>query len=142
MPSDLYISDLNDVDSKAIQDVYNNSKASFSARNAADKLMKLFYAYLDSNGIARDITSSLVVYKEESSSTGQDDIVTWTDEETEVILNSFDKADPRFRFRFLVVLALYSGCRISELLALKYSDIVNDNIIVNKQIAYKRNFSQ
>ena len=141
-PSDLYFSDLKDVDAKLIQEVYNNSKASYSARNAADKLMKLFYAYLDANGVARDVTKSLVVYKDEMPTDSQDDIVTWTEEEAHTILNNFDKADPRFRFRFLVVLAIYAGCRISELLALRYSDIVNGNIIISKQVAYKRQFSQ
>ncbi len=141
-PSELYISDLDTVDAKAIQAVYNNSRAAFSARNAADKLMKLLYAYLDSNGIARDITGTLVVYKDEIPTAATDDVITWTKDEVETIIDGFSKADPRFRFKFLVILALYSGCRISELLALQYSDIVNGNIIINKQVAYKKQFSQ
>lgn len=72
----------------------------------------------------------------------EDEIVVWEDEEIETILNNFDKADTRFRLRFLIVLGYSTGCRISELLALKYSDITDDGIRIYKQVINRPTFQQ
>ena len=63
--------------------------------------------------------------------------VVWTDEEIDLIMNNFDKADYRFRLKFLIILAYNTGCRIGELLGIKYSDIQDDVLTVNRQIIHR-----
>ena len=50
-------------------------------------------------------------------------------------MTNFDKADNRFRLKLLLILAYNTGCRISELLAIKYSDICNYVLTVSRQLA-------
>ena len=139
-PSKIYSMNLNDVDYDKLQDIYDDSTAAYSTRNAAHKLMKLFYRWLDDTRKHRDITKSLVVHRKEIAPKDDDVVITWTEGELKAILNGFEKADPRFRLKFLIILGIYSGCRISELLALKYTDFRNGNIYINKQLSYKKSF--
>lgn len=72
--------------------------------------------------------------KEKVNAAGEE-ISVWTDEEIKKILGSFDQADIRFRHRFLIILAYYTGCRKSELLALTYDDISKDGVRITKTLA-------
>ena len=99
-------------------------------------LLKRFYAYCEKEEITRDVTGSLKI---PGKKTVKDEPVkVWTDKEIETIMNGFQCADPRFRLRFLVILAYRSGARIGELLGLKYSDIDTEKKIIHirRQIIY------
>lgn len=134
---ELYHLPLADVTAKTIQAAYNDLASSgtpISEIKTIHKLMRKFYRYVDFEGLGRDVTGSLTLPKAKVNAAGES-ITVWTDEEIKKILGSFDKADNRFRHRFLIVLAYYTGCRKSELLALTYDDITKDGVRINKQIA-------
>lgn len=134
---DLYHSPLDQITAKALQAAYNSLQASgtpVSEIKTIHKLMRKFYRYIDFEGLGRDVTGSLTLPKEKVN--GADtSISVWTDEEIKRIFEGFSKADNRFRHRFLLVLAYYTGCRKSELLALKYDDITPDGVRVTKTLA-------
>ncbi|MCI2061665.1 MAG: site-specific integrase [Eubacteriaceae bacterium] len=138
-PCDFYNLPLDKVTAATIQKAYNGMDAPTSSIRAIHKLMRKFYKYLEYEGIARNFTSALSIPKKERAKDNEEDkqgdIITWTDSEISIIMNNFDKADKRFRFRFLLVLAYNTGLRISELLALTYDDISKNGIEVNKQVS-------
>lgn len=134
---DLYHQELDQVTAKTLQKAYNELRSSgtpVSEIKTIHKLMRKFYRYIDFNRLGHDITGSLTLPKEKVNAAG-DGITVWTDEEIRKIMTGFEKADNRFRLRFLLVLAYYTGCRKSELLALKYEDITSEGVHVSKQLA-------
>ena len=134
---EIYYLPLDSITAKVLQSIYNEMAKNgvpVSEIKTVHKLMRKFYRYIDFEGLGRDVTSSLTLPKEKVNG-ADENITVWTDEEIKTILNSFDKADNRFRHRFLIVLAYYTGCRKSELLALKYEDITEDGVRITKQIA-------
>lgn len=141
--TDLYAKCFDEISAATIQQTYNDMEAPLSAIKSVNKLMRRFYKYLEKEGYARDITSSLVIPKKANTMEDtEDEIVVWDDDELSTILNSFDKADPRFRLRFLIVLGYSTGCRISELLAVKYDDITDDGIRIYKQVINRPTFKK
>ncbi|MCR4669178.1 MAG: site-specific integrase [Clostridia bacterium] len=138
-PSALYSMPLNEITAASIQSLYNSLPAPVSVVRAIHNLMCRFYRYLELEGYARNFTGTLVVPKPKTSPGQFDDpddldVTIWEDDEIVKILNGFDEADPRFRLRFLIILALNTGCRISELLAIKYTDIDGNSLRINKQV--------
>ena len=134
---ELYHLPLEEVTAKTLQAAYNKMLASgtkISELKQVNKVMVRFYKYIDVEGLGRNMTGSLTLPKEKVNG-ADEEIVVWTDEEISAILGNLDKADNRFRLRFLIVLAYYTGCRKSELLALKYSDIAPTGVRVTKTLA-------
>ena len=136
-PLPLYHARMDEVTAKTVQSAYNNLLANgtpVSEVKQAHKLMRKFYKYVEIESLGRDVTHSLTIPKEKSNKANES-IAVWTDDEIRAILNGFDKADSRFRHRFLLVLAYYTGCRKSELLALTYDDITSDGVRITKTLA-------
>jgi len=136
--SDLYTLPLDEVSAGVLQNFYNNLNAPYSAIKAVHYTMKRFYKYLNYVGYAKDITGVLTIPKtkadKEKELAGP---TVWTDEEIDLIMHNFDKADYRFRLKFLIILAYNTGCRIGELLGIKYSDIKDHTLTVNRQIIHR-----
>lgn len=124
-PLPIYYERLDKIDAHELQKTYNDllkSGTPISVIHTCHKVMKRFYRYCEHEKIARDITHIInLPSKEHERNTS--DIITWTDTEITRIFNSFDMADDRFRLRFLIVLAYFSGMRKGELLALRYDDL-------------------
>lgn len=142
--ADFYNAPLREVTSIMVQKRYNELFVSGVASNSiryAHLLLRKFYKYIETEDMGRNITGSLTVPTEEKSVVSKD-VVVWTDDEVDKILNGFDKADSRFRFKFLIVLAYYTGCRIGELLGLTYDDIKDGKIFIEKQHGRKMIVSQ
>lgn len=134
---ELYHLPLSEVTAKTLQTAYNDLIASgtkISELKQVHKVMVRFYKYIDLEGLGRNMTASLTLPKEKVNG-ADDEISVWSDEEISKILNKLDKADNRFRLRFLIILAYYTGCRKSELLALKYDDITPDGVRITKTLA-------
>ena len=140
-PSNLYGIKLQELQSVDIQAVYNALDCSRSALANCHKLMRRFFKYLEREGYCRDLTSSLILPEKKPTAGPQEtltavlsnEIEIWTDTEIKTILANFDKAQRGFRLRFFIVLALNTGLRISEILALTYDDLTNGEVNVNKQ---------
>lgn len=124
-PSELYHMSLEKISAGRIQVFYNDlfkRGCPSSAIKSINKMMSRFYKYLVQNGFAPfDFTNTLSIPKEKKE--GEKEIRIWTDEEISKIMKGFGSAQNGFRLRFLIVLAFYTGMRISELLGLKYEDI-------------------
>lgn len=133
-PSDIYHLPLEYVSASALQKLYNSLDCPTSALQSINKLMRRFYKYVEREGLGRNVTSSLVIPKKEQTASIDREIIVWTDEEADTILNSFQEAQSGFRLRFLIVLAYNTGCRISELLAVKYDDFSEEGLRINKQV--------
>ena len=137
-PLPLYHTRLDEVTARTIQSAYNqliSDGTPISEIKQAHKLMRRLYQYIEMEKLGRDVTGPVKIPKEKTNKANEE-ITVWTDEEIRTILNSFDKADSRFRHRFLLVLAYYTGCRKSELLALTYDDITADGgVRITKTLA-------
>ena len=128
---------LDSVKPKTIQSHYNNLAAQGVPADSirlANLLMKRFYKYVEVESLGRNVTASLVIPKAQHTGESQD-IVVWDDDEILKIFNGFDKADSRFRFKLLIVIAYYTGCRIGEILGLTYADISDKTLSVSKQLS-------
>ena len=124
---------LSDIKSIDLQTMYNSLECAPSTVKAIHKLIKHFYEYLEKETICRDITGSIVlpkVVKRNGNAVEDGKIETWTDEELKTILSG----SKGHRLHLFLVLSACTGCRISELLALKYSDIVDNMLMINNQV--------
>lgn len=147
-PSDIYSLPLEEVTSGSIQALFNNlSKEGcpLSQIKAVRKTLNKFYKYLVNNGyVPYDFTNSLTIPKRKKESSKK--IVVWSDEELSCILNNFDKAKNGFRLRFFIILATYTGLRISELRGVKYEDIEKTPsgyiLNVRRQVGINENFNE
>lgn len=123
------------IHSADIQGFYNTLSCPHSSLKSINNLMKHFYRYIEQAGFGRDITGTLKLPAEEKAppEPGADKIITWTDEEVEKILAG--SAD--HQLRFLIVLAINTGLRISELLGLRYDDFDGNVLHVRRKLEYK-----
>lgn len=131
---------ITDIDYRSLQAAYNSMTCAPSGVLNCHKLMRLFFKLMEQEDVCRDITKSLVVPKPKKK-TESGEIVVFTDKEISDIKQYIAREDLPFyenrrvsRLRFLITLAINTGARISELLALTYNDIQPDKIIINKQV--------
>ncbi len=120
---------INEVSALDLQKLYNENMDKPSNVRALHNLLRDFYRYTDVNGIARDITASMKIQKRQKS--GKKEVEVWEDADLKRLIDSLEG----HRYRLLVVLAVNTGARISELLALTYDDIQNDSLVINKQVS-------
>lgn len=131
---------ITDIDYRSLQAAYNEMSCAPSGVQNCHKLMRKFFRLMEQENICKDITKSLVVPKPKKK-TDPGEIVVFTDDEIKSIKQYIAREDLPYyenrrvsRLRFLITLAINTGARISELLALTYSDIQPDKIIINKQV--------
>lgn len=136
---------LSEITADIVQEFYNKLDCPPTSCRWIHSLMRRFFKYCEVSGKARDFTGALTVpdLKTKEDSEMDAEIVTWTDEEIKLIFNGFNAADNRFRFRFFIILAYYTGCRLSELRGLKYSDIdvKGKKITIQRQVTDYKDLS-
>ena len=121
---------LKDITGADLQAVITGSSAAAATIKQAVKLLRRFYRYAAAQNIAADITADLVLPAVTHKKQDQT-IETFTDEELKKFLTGTPK---EHRLRLLIVLAINTGARIGELLALTYSDIDDTQIRINKAL--------
>lgn len=110
------------------QKVLNASKIAPTSKRHARTLLHRFYLYLISEGVTdTDCTVAIVVPKPEKKSDNEE-IETFTDEE----IRKFIDETPQERLRLLVLLLIFTGCRIGEIRGLKYSDFENGMVKIQR----------
>lgn len=124
---------LKDVCGEDIQAVFSQSDYAPSSKEAALKLLRNYYKYAASQHIAHDVTQGIVIPKAKQKRQDQS-IVVYEPNEMRAFL---ERTPQDHRLRFLIVLAMETGCRIGELLALEYSDIdaKAEQIRINKSVS-------
>ena len=120
---------INEVTALDLQKIYNDLTQCYSTRRALHNFLRQFYQYAELNGICSDITGSLVIPKGKTKSL-EDEIEVWNDDEIQTIINALEGNT----LRLLIVLAVNTGARFAELLALTYNDIADGMLTINKQL--------
>lgn len=131
---------LSNIKSIDLQAAYNALTCGASTVRSLHNLVTHFYRYLENENICRDITKNIVlpkVEKTKGNAVSDGNIETWTAEELKTIL----KGSEGHRLHLLLVFAANTGCRIGELLALRYDDIEDGVLHVNKQVVISDEFT-
>ena len=134
---------ITDIEYRCLQEAYNEMTCGPSTVESIHKLLQHFFALMEQEGICKDPTKSLVVPKAEKKNVSGE-IVVFTDEEIASVKSYLNRTDVSGfemrrikKLRFLILLAINTGARIGELLALTYDDIYPDKIVINKQVIAK-----
>ena len=112
-----------------LQEFFNNSTATYSAKRSLLNLLSKFFKYASLNGFASDITTSIQIPKPKTAGNDFKQIDVWEDGDLKKLMAGLEG----HRLRLLVILAVNTGARFSELLALTYDDIRDDCIYIYKQ---------
>lgn len=122
---------ISDITAFDLQEWLNDSPAKYSAKRATLNLLKRFFRYAEINHICRDISASVVLLKPKNENVDDfNKIDIWQDDEIVRLLAAMES----HRLRLLIVLAVNTGARFSELLALTYDDIKDGMLTINKQV--------
>ena len=136
-PADLTGKIISEIGSADFQELFNSSGIAPSTLQHALDILKLIYKYIEREDFGKNITSNILVpNKKKKQENLEAEIVIWEDEELYKILANLGNT----RHRFLIVLGASTGCRIGELLALKYDDLIsvkaNGLLRIEKQVTY------
>ena len=134
---------ITDIDYRSLQVAYNEMTCAPSGVLNCHKLLRLFFRLMEQENVCKDISKSMVVPKPKRK-TDAGEVVIYTEEEINKIKTYINRSDLPYyearrveRLRLLITLALNTGARVSELLALTYDDIKPDMIVINKQVINK-----
>lgn len=124
---------ITDISAMDIQQFYNHAAGSAASVKAVHNLLRRFFKYAELQGICHDITHSLTPPRKENPSVLNDElkIDVWKDDDLKKVIVALDG----HRLWLLVILAVNTGCRIAELLALTYDDIRDDKLYISKQLS-------
>lgn len=123
---------IKDIRPADVQRFYNELDTTKHGIKELNKFMSGFVKWLQRNGYADDFLSAVEIPRKEDTSRHKD-IIVWENDEIKQIFDALDSMKTPHRQDFLIRLLLYSGLRISEALGLKYSDIYDDVIHVERQ---------
>ena len=129
-PSRLAGLPLQNISALDLQALYNEKKDRASAVKNLHSLLKRFFKFIEAQGYGRDFTHVLTLPKKEKAPGHVHEVEVWQSDEVKTLINGLNGS----LMRFLVVLAINTGGRISELLALKYDDIKDNAVTINKQV--------
>ena len=136
----MIIRPVKDISSADLQELLNNmAKGKIDDKNmeisqasikSLRKYLKRLFSYLSSEGYCHDVSCNLVLPKIASAMDNHKikQIEVFTDEEIKKIITTPN------RKQFMFQLALATGLRAGEILALKYTDIEDGNVKVSKQL--------
>ena len=116
------------VTGKQLQAALDDLDVATGTKKAAVKLLRRFYDYESTENDLPDRSQHLHIKQDTPMDAQEKEI--WRDAELTAILHTLEG----HRLRFLVILALNTGCRISELLGLKYSDFTEETLSINRQV--------
>lgn len=119
---------LSEVRPRTIQSFYTGLDVSAQTLKAINKWMATFYKWVALNEYGNNVVSAISL-PDKPDNSKDTDIVVWEPEEIHSILTL--SAHHRLHFMFIVM--YYAGLRISECLGLKYGDIKNGIISVDRQ---------
>lgn len=124
------------ITSADIQRFYNRLDVSQQTVKTVHKFMSAYFKWAVRSGYAKDVLSAVEIPRKYDN-TKHEEIVVWTDDEIHAILKALDEKPQGFRASFMVNVLLFTGMRISEVLCLRYSDIKDNIIHVDKQYYLK-----
>lgn len=124
---------LSEITGADLQAVLSASPCASTSKRHARSFLRRVFTYLEAERIVSvNITKGLIVpVEKEQKKQKSQEIETFTDEELKIFL---EQTPSDSRIRLLIVLAIYSGARISELTALTYQDLENGQMRINKAL--------
>lgn len=125
--SNLMSAKISDISSEDIQSYYKDLRITKAALKTLHNFMSAFFKWADGKYCTNVL--STVVLPEKPENKMSDDIVIWSDSELEKIKERLSD-HPYYP---CIVLSLYAGLRISEVLGLKWSDIYDETIHIKRQ---------
>lgn len=111
-----------------IQEFYNGLDVSQQTIRQVHKFMSAFYKWLVRNNYAMNVLDAVEIPKKADASRF-DEIIIWDKNEIDTITENLGD----YRLRFLIYVLLYTGVRIGEASALKYSDFDGDTLHIGRQ---------
>lgn len=131
-PSKLSGMSLTDISAMDLQRFYNASDGAITTIKALHNLLCHFFKYAELQGMCRNIIHSVTPPRTPKIK-AESDVLTidvWEDDDLKKLIREMDN----HRLRLLVILAVNTGCRIGELLALTYKDIRDNKLYISKQL--------
>ncbi len=122
---------LSSIKASDIQKYYNSIDVSKQTIQTINKFMTAFYKWVVANDYGQDILTGVDI-PEKPENKRHEGITIWEEPELKAITEAL-KAET-YRLELLIYIFMYTGARISEALALKYSDIDKDLVRINRQI--------
>lgn len=119
---------ISEVKARTIQDFYTALNVSQQNLKSINKWMSAFYKWLVLNEYSGDVLSA-VSLPDKFDNKKHDGIIVWEPEEIKAILT----LSCSHRLRFMMFIMNYAGLRISECLGLKYGDLKNGFVSVDRQ---------
>lgn len=120
-----------DVKGADLQTVFSNCGKGGSTQRHCRSFLHRFFLYAVSQGIVSTDATQALVTDEPKRKRKDQSIEVFSEDELKCFLND---TPLEHRLRLLIVLAIYTGARIGELLALTYDDIQEDQVIINKSL--------
>ena len=120
-----------DVTPIMLQSFYNSLEAPYSQVKALHKSVRRFYKYMAGNYHIPDITTGIEIKNGAQivDLRAFNNVSVWNINELKKVLDNLNGE----RFALLIILAVNTGARIGELLALEYTDIKNKQLYISKQ---------
>jgi integrase len=126
--TDISYIQMKDINSRVIQKYYNDLADKGKPVEMINKVLSRFFIYAESEGYCRNPLSNVSIKKNRKT---DEEITVFTHEEVKKIINS-----PTSQYRTAYIFALGTGIRMGELIALKWSDIKNNEASITKQAVY------
>lgn len=120
---------LHDLTAIDIQTLYNNCGCNYATIRALHNLLRRFFKYVELNNLGYDITGSVTVPTTKKSIDHGLEVDVWNDEDLKKVIDALKGTT----LRLLVVMAVNTGARFSELLALTYDDVKDGILSITKQ---------
>lgn len=119
---------IGEITAQKLQEFYLSLDVSKQTLKAINKWMAAFYKWIALKGITENV-QSVATLPDKPDNKRHDEIQVWEPEEIKTILTNLEN----HRLKLMVIIMNYTGLRISECFGLKYSDIKNGFLSVNRQ---------
>lgn len=126
---------VSDISPTDIQRFYNNLSVSKQVLQNVSKFMRGFCRWMQMMGYTYDLISA-VELPDKPDNKKTEEIIVWSDEDIRTITDACTSPSEPFRASFIPLTLLYTGMRLGECLALKYSDVHDGVIEIRRQYTH------
>lgn len=125
---------ITEVTAMDLQHFYNTVEASITGIRSVHNLLTHFYKNMELQGVCRNITYSVTPPKKPVDVSDTDEIDVWEDKDLQKLVS----ATEGHRLRLLAILAVNTGGRLAELLAIEPDKDIRDGVLyITKQLIEK-----
>jgi integrase len=119
------------------QEILNTADCAYSTLRVISNVVRRIYKYIEVEKNVPDITRNLQVPRRNDERISKNkEIIIWEPDEFVAVITNLGS----WRYRLLVLFSAYTGCRISELLAVKYNSISDGKLLIARQTINKVNW--